>query len=134
MGTAAQGLAIGWEVYNRTDQALALGLVGLVQAIPMFLFTLPAGYLADAFDRRKLIMLSLTGATITSLALAVFSYYKWSVNWLYLILFLDSTFLRIGWPARTSILPLLVPEKDFESASISWICSCRKFLNSSSDF
>ena len=35
MGTAAQGLAIGWEVYDRTGQALSLGMVGLVQAIPM---------------------------------------------------------------------------------------------------
>lgn len=119
IGTAAQGLAIGWEVYNRTDQALALGLVGLIQAIPMFLFTLPAGYLADVFDRRKLIMLSLAGATITSLALALFSFYRASVIWLYVILFLDSTFLRMGWPARSSILPLLVPNKDFESA-VKW--------------
>jgi len=119
IGTAAQGLAIGWEVYNRTNQALALGLIGLIQAIPMFLFTLPAGYLADVFDRRKLIMLSLAGATLTSLALAVFSYYKASIFWLYVILFLDSTFLRLGWPAQSSILPLLVPNKDFESA-VKW--------------
>jgi len=119
IGTAAQGLAIGWEVYNRTDQALALGFVGLVQAIPMLLFTLPAGYLADVFDRRKLIMLSMVGATITSFALAIFSYYQASVIWLYSILFLDSTFLRLGWPAQSSILPLLVPNKDFESA-VKW--------------
>ena len=42
LGTSAQTLAIGWEVYSRTDQALSLGMVGLVQAVPMFLFTLPA--------------------------------------------------------------------------------------------
>ena len=119
IGTAAQGLAIGWEVYNRTDQALALGFVGLVQAIPMFLFTLPAGYFADVFDRRKLIMVSMTGATITSVALAIFSYYQWAVPWLYGILFLDSIFLRLGWPAQSSILPLLVPDQDFESA-VKW--------------
>ena len=64
MGTAAQGLAIAWEVYDRTGQALSLGMVGLVQAIPMLLLTLPAGYLADVFDRRKLMMLSLAGATL----------------------------------------------------------------------
>ena len=119
IGTAAQGLAIGWEVYDRTDQALALGLVGLIQAIPMFLFTLPAGYLADVFDRRKLIILSLAGATVTSVALAAFSYLEASMIWLYTILFLDSTFLRVGWPARSSILPLLVPNEDFESA-VKW--------------
>ena len=119
IGTAAQGLAIGWEVYNRTDQALALGMVGLVQAVPMFLFTLPAGYLADVLDRRKLIMASMVGATVTSMGLAVFSYYQWSVHWLYALLFLDSTFLRLGWPAQSSILPLLVPENDFENA-VKW--------------
>lgn len=119
MGTAAQGLAIGWEVYERTDQALSLGLVGLVQAVPMLLFTLPAGYLADVFDRRKLMMLSLAGATLSSLALAVFSWYQAPVGWLYLLLFVDSTFLRLGWPARSAIMPLLVPEETFENA-VKW--------------
>ena len=66
LGTAAQGLAIGWEIYTRTNQAIALGYVGLAQAIPMLLFTLPAGYLADVFDRRKLMIISLVGATCTA--------------------------------------------------------------------
>ena len=119
LGTAAQGLAIGWEMYVRTGQALSLGLVGLVQAIPMLLFTLPAGYLADVFDRRKLIMISLAGATLTSLGLAVFSYYQASVGWMYVLLFLDSSFLRLGWPARAAITPLLVPQSQFENA-VKW--------------
>ena len=119
MGTAAQGLAIAWEVYDRTGDALALGLVGLVQAIPMLLFTLPAGYLADVFDRRKLMMLSLAGATLSSLALAVFSHNEAPVEWLYGLLFIDSVFLRLGWPARSAIMPLLVPEDKFESA-VKW--------------
>ena len=119
MGTAAQGLAIAWEIYERTGDALALGLVGLVQAIPMLLFTLPAGYLADVFDRRKLMMLSLAGATASSLALAVFSHHGAAIEWLYFLLFIDSMFLRLGWPARSAIMPLLVPETIFESA-VKW--------------
>ena len=119
MGTASQGLAIGWEVYERTDEALALGLVGLVQAIPMLLFTLPAGYLADVFDRRKLMMLSLAGATVTSLGLAVFSWRQVSTEWMYCLLFLDSVFIRLGWPARSAITPLLVPDNIFENA-VKW--------------
>ena len=119
MGTAAQGLAIGWEVYDRTDSPLSLGFVGLVQAIPMLLFTLPAGYLADVFDRRRLMLLSLVGATLTPIALAAFSWCGASVGWLYVVLFLDASFLRIGWPARSAILPLLVPEDHFESA-VKW--------------
>ena len=117
MGTAAQGLAIGWEMYDRTGQALSLGMVGLVQAIPMLLLTLPAGYLADVFDRRKLMMLSLAGATLASLALAAFSWYQMPVHWMYLLLFLDSSFLRLGWPAQRAIAPLLVPDALFENAA-----------------
>jgi MFS family permease len=119
MGTAGQGLAIGWEIYARTDEAFALGMVGLVQAVPMLLFTLPAGYLADVFDRRKLMMLSLGGATLTSIALAVCSWYQAPIFWMYTILFLDSLFLRLGWPARAAIMPLLVPTPIFENA-IKW--------------
>ncbi|MEE2872294.1 MAG: MFS transporter [Candidatus Latescibacterota bacterium] len=117
MGTAAQGLAIGWEMYDRTGQALSLGMVGLVQAIPMLLFTLPAGYLADVFDRRKLMMLSLAGATLTSLGLAVFSWYQFPTTWMYALLFLDSSLLRIGSPAQRAITPLLVPDELFENAA-----------------
>ena len=125
MGTAAQGLAIGWEVYDRTGEALALGLVGLVQAIPMLLFTLPAGYLADVYDRRKLMMLSLAGATLTSLGLASFSYCELSVNWMYGLLFLDAMMLRMGGPARSAIMPLLVPEEEFENA-VKWRTSLQQ--------
>ncbi len=125
MGTAAQGLAIGWEVYDRTGEALSLGLVGLVQAIPMLLFTLPAGYLADVYDRRKLMMLSLAGATLTSLGLAALSYHELSVNWMYGLLFLDATMLRMGGPARSAIMPLLVPEEEFENA-VKWRTSLQQ--------
>ena len=125
MGTAAQGLAIGWEVYDRTGEALSLGLAGLVQAIPMLLFTLPAGYLADVYDRRKLMMLSLAGATLTSLGLAAFSYHELSVNWMYGLLFLDATMLRMGGPARSAIMPLLVPEEEFENA-VKWRTSLQQ--------
>ena len=125
MGTAAQGLAIGWEVYDRTGEALFLGLVGLIQAIPMLLFTLPAGYLADVYDRRKLMMLSLAGATLTSLGLAAFSYHELSVNWMYGLLFLDATILRMGGPARSAIMPLLVPEEEFENA-VKWRTSLQQ--------
>jgi MFS family permease len=85
----------------------------------MLLFTLPAGYLADVFDRRRLMMASLVAATFSSLALATFSWLQAPIGWLYLLLFVDSTFLRLGWPARSAIMPLLVPEEQFENA-VKW--------------
>jgi MFS family permease len=116
VGTAVQGVAIGWEIYVRTDSALALGAVGLVQAVPMLLFTLPAGYLADVLDRRRLIAWSLAGSTLTSLGLALFSAGQGSIGMMYVLLFLDATFNRMGWPARSALVPLLVPRNAFENA------------------
>ncbi len=126
VGTAAQSLAIGWEIYDRTNHALSLGMVGLVQAVPMLLLTLPAGYLADVFNRRKLMILSLSGATLTSIGLALISGYQASIIWMYLLLFIDSAFLRLGWPAAISITPLLVPPSIFENAT-KWRVSAMQF-------
>ncbi len=119
IGTSAQGLAIGWQVYSRTNDPLALGLVGLVQAIPMLLFTLPAGYLADIFDRRKLLILSMVIAGAASVGLAAFSYFHGPIWVMYALLFLDSCALRLGWPAGAALLPLLVPRDKFENA-VKW--------------
>jgi len=119
VGTAMQGVAIGWEMYARTQSAFALGMVGLVQAIPMLLFTLPAGYLADVFDRRRLIQCGLIGSTATSLGLVWFSVIQGPVSVMYGLLFLDATFNRVAWPARTALLPQLVPAEIFENA-VKW--------------
>lgn len=119
MGAAAQGLAIGWEMYQRTDQPLALGLIGLVQAVPMLLLTLPAGYLADVFDRRSVMVAGLAGTTLTSLLLALFSWRGGAVAWMYGLLFLDAAFHRVAAPARTALLPAVVPAGEFESA-VKW--------------
>lgn len=119
IGTSGQALAIGWEMYTRTDNALALGMVGLVQAIPMLLLTLPAGYLADVLDRRKLMIASMLLTSATSVGLAAFSYVQGSIIVMYALLFLDSCALRLGWPARSALLPLMVPRDVFENA-VKW--------------
>ena len=62
-GTAANQMlmvALGWQMYDLTDSAWDLGLVGLVQFVPALLLTLPAGHLADRHDRRWLLALSLS--------------------------------------------------------------------------
>ena len=119
LGTAGQGLAIGWEMYDRTSDPLALGLVGLVQALPMLLLTLPAGYLADVLDRRRLMMISMLLTSLTSLGLAAFSYWRGAVWVMYVLLFLDACFMRIGGPARQALFPLLVPPGLLENA-VKW--------------
>jgi len=122
IGTQIQGVAIGWEMYQRTGEALALGLVGLAQAAPTMVLALPAGYLADRFSRRKVVILSLTGMTATSICLAVLSYSKGSIEWMYALLVLDATFATIGRPARSAFLPQLV-SRDVYPNAVAWSTS-----------
>lgn len=119
MGTRIQTVAISWEMYERTGQALSLGLVGLTLAIPTMLLALPAGYLADRFERRKLVMLSLAGMTMTSLGLGYLSYTHGSTSLMYVMLFLDVTAIVLGRPARTAMLPQIVPRDVFPNA-VTW--------------
>jgi MFS family permease len=122
IGTRIQSIAIGWEIYQRTGQALSLGLVALVQALPVLGFALPAGYLADRFRRRRLLLLSLVGMTLTSLGLAVLSYTQGSITLMFGLLFLDITAVTLGRPARMAIIPQLVPNPIFANA-IAWYTS-----------
>ena len=122
IGTRIQSVAIGWEIYQRTGKALSLGLVGLTQALPSMLLALPAGYMADAFDRRKLVILSLSGATVTSVSLAILSYLQGNTSLMYLLLLLDATALALGRPARSALLPQIVPRRVFSNA-VMWSTS-----------
>src|SRR5579872_5446396 len=71
IGTQIQIVAVAWQVYLLTHSAVALGIIGLLQAVPRIIFSLVGGVSADAFDRRKLLLLvqSLLAAFSTVLAL-----------------------------------------------------------------
>lgn len=119
VGTRIQSIAIAWEMYQRTGEALSLGLVGLAQALPTMALALPAGFLADKFNRTRLVMLSLAAMTLTSLALAGLSVAQGSIAWMYFFLFLDAAAVMIGRPARTALVPQLVPAEVFPNA-VTW--------------
>jgi MFS family permease len=128
IGTRIQSVAIGWEMYQRTGDALSLGLVGLAQALPTMLLALPAGYLADRFNRAKLVMLSLVLMTLASLALAALSLSQGSVELMYLFLFLDAAAVIMGRPARVAMMPQLVPAASFPNA-VMWNTSMMQFTS-----
>ena len=128
LGTRLQGMAIAWEMYQRTGQALALGLVGLVSALPTIVLALPAGYLADTFDRRKVMTLSLLGATATSLGLAALSFTEGSIFLMYMLLLLDAAAMILGRPAATSLLPQILPREVFPNA-VTWNSSLRQIIS-----
>jgi MFS family permease len=112
-------LAILWEIWWLTQSALALGLVGLVQMIPMFLFTLPAGHVADNYNRKRIVVLTTAAIAAASLGVAFISWYHAPVIWIYFCLFAGSaanTFMRA---ASAAFLPALVAREDFPRA-VNW--------------
>lgn len=119
VGNNMQSVAVGWELYERTGAAMALGWVGLVQALPIMLLSLPAGQLADRMDRRRIVMLGQFVMAICSLGLAVVSYRRGPVEWMYVMLLLGAMGRAFLWPAGQALLPTLVPPDVFSSA-VTW--------------
>src|SRR5881409_3560506 len=73
-GRLMLAVAVEWEIYARTHSATALGLVGLVIAVPVVTLSLPAGHLADRFSRKHIILVSQVFSALTSAALAIVSW------------------------------------------------------------
>src|SRR6187397_349406 len=67
-------VAVEWEIYGRTHSATALGLVGLAIALPVVLLSLPAGHIADRYNRKHIILISQALSAICSLGLALISW------------------------------------------------------------
>src|SRR5436305_7426104 len=74
LGRQMLAVAVEWEIYRRTHSATALGLVGLVFAIPIVGLSLPAGHLADRISRKNIILVSQIFSSVTSALLALVSW------------------------------------------------------------
>lgn len=79
IGRQMLAVAVEWEIYARTHSATALGLVGLVFAIPVVTLSLPAGHLADRFSRKRIIQISQVLSAIASAMLALISWKHLSI-------------------------------------------------------
>jgi MFS family permease len=78
-GRLMLAVAVEWEIYARTHSATALGLVGLVIAVPVVALSLPAGHLADRISRKQIILVSQILSALASVALAIVSWKHLSV-------------------------------------------------------
>ena len=85
-GSQMLTVAVGWELYERTGSALALGLVGLTQFLPMVAMTLPAGHVADTRERKKIILVMQVVLAVASLGLLGISLSRGDVAWVYVCL------------------------------------------------
>ena len=119
VGRQVQDVAVGYELYRRTGSELALGWIGLAQALPLILLALPAGHLADRYDRRRILVVSQLLWAASSLGLAVVSHLQGPVPLVYLLLVTGAVGHATGWPARASLLPQVVPPAVFNNA-VTW--------------
>jgi MFS family permease len=115
-------IALGWELYERTHSALALGLVGLVTAIPVVLLALPAGHLADRMDRKKIVVGAQIVFITMSLSLSVLSYIAGPIYLIFAVLLIRGIAQAYNNPARSALLPRLVPAEVFANA-VTWSSS-----------
>ncbi len=155
IGRQAVSVAVTWEIYQWTKSATALGLVGLINVLPLLVLSLPAGSLADRFDRRRIIARGAGLGAAISVALAGLSYFHAAVpdlaslRWInsgirslalvferhadpaalnfdvpalplmFLLLLLAAVVRILTWPARSSIIPQLLPNTALPNA-ITW--------------
>src|SRR5947209_6764506 len=119
LGQQMLTVAVGWELYEKTRSAMALGLVGLTQMLPMVLFTLPAGHVADNYARKKIIVSMTFIIACASLGLTFISALDLDVRWIYACLFAAGTARTFLWPASSAFLPGLVSRQSFSKA-VTW--------------
>ena len=119
LGFQMQGVAVGWELYERTHSALALGLVGLAQVTPLMLFFLPVGHLVDRYDRRRVLLVAQSVLALAATGLALVSVRRASVPLMYGCLFLSGTARAVISPSKLALLPEIVPLEAYQSA-VAW--------------
>lgn len=112
-------VAVGWEIYLRTHSPFALGIVGLVEVLPVMLLALPAGHAADRFDRRRVVLLCQILLGGASLGLALLSAAHGPLALVYGCLLLLGLGTAFNAPASSALLADIVPERYFANAA-SW--------------
>ena len=116
-GTQMQAAALLWNIRDLTNQPIALGGIGLARIVPVVIFSLVAGAVADVVNRRNLLFLTQTGLAFFALVLAILSFTgKISLWSIYLITALSAIAVAFDQPARQALVPNLVPADDLPNA------------------
>lgn len=109
LGRITLSMAVGWELYARTKSPLTLGLVGLVQVLPVVALFIPAGALVDSRDRRSLTTLAASVTGLVGLALAACSWWAAPVPFYYALLLALGCATALHSPAAAAYIPTILP-------------------------
>ncbi len=117
VGTQVTRVAVPLQVYAITRSSLAVGLIGLAALVPLVVFGLYGGSIADAVDRRKLVLTS-TATMLVSVALLVQAVLRVnSVFVLFACVAVQSAFAAVDSPTRRAIIPQLVRTEKLPAAN-----------------
>jgi len=120
--------AISWELWLRTQSAFALGMVGLVQIIPVILLSLPAGHVADQYNRKRIVVISELAIGLCVLGLGWLSYTEGPLVLIYTLLLGIGIARAFNEPASSTLIPETVPPHLFASAA-TWNSSTWHFAS-----
>ena len=117
IGSWMQNAAAGWLMTSLSPEPFKVALVQAATTLPMFLFSLPAGALADIVDRRHLLIVVQTASVAIAALFAVFVWLDWvTPNWLLTFIFLSGIATVLAMPAWQAIVPQLVPKEELRAA------------------
>jgi MFS family permease len=115
-------VAVGWQLYERTGDAWALGLVGIAELTPVFLLMVVAGNAADRYPRRNVGIFAHSVLTVAALGLALVSWLDGPTPIIYLLLMLVGTARAFAAPSVNTILPQILEPMVFANAN-AWLSS-----------
>ena len=129
-GTQMQVVAVAWQVFLLTHSAIALGVIGLVQAIPRLIFSLVGGVFADVFDRRKLLLVIEVVLATTSAVLALCTIlHVINIVIIYTVVLIAASVSAFEFPTRQAMIPGLVRREEMADAmSLSMVMMQLTFI------
>ena len=128
LGTQLQAVVVGWQVYTITHDPLSLGLMGLAEALPFIALALPAGYVADRWNRKTVCVIALAVLAACSIALLALSatpelFRRVGVGPIYAVIFASGIARSFLQPTRQALGAELISRDIYENA-IAWRSSC----------
>ena len=117
IGSFMQVWAINWQLYAMTHKAIALGMIGIFRVVPIVLFSLVGGTVADAWDRRKVMYCTQSTLALVALTLGLLTYkHHLTPFWIYFLTVVGAAAMAFDNPARQSLIPSLVEKRHLTNA------------------
>jgi MFS family permease len=116
-GTWMQNMALSWLTYHLTNSAFLLGLISTLGSLPMLLFAIPGGVLADRLEKRRILLFTQSSAMALAFALAALTALGWIRVWqIALLAALGGTVMACDMPTRQAFVIEMVERRDLMNA------------------